>query len=51
MTIRIHSNDLLRVAPLRERSNLRGRLSVRKVRLVGDVKVLACDSQGVVDGI
>jgi hypothetical protein len=51
MTVRIHGHDLLRVAPLRERSNLRSRLSVGKVRLVSDVEVLAGYSQGIVNRI
>lgn len=51
MTVRVHSHNLLLVAPLREGTNFCSRLSVGEVRLVSDVKVLACYGKGVVDGI
>ena len=51
MAIRIHSYNLLLVAPLRERTNLGGRLCIGEVWLVGDVEVLACYSKSIVDGV
>lgn len=51
VTVRIHSHDLLLVGPLREGSDLCSGFSVREVRFVGDVEVLACYSKGVVDGV
>lgn len=51
MAIRIHSHNLLLVAPLWERANLGCRLSVGEVWLVGDVEVLACYSKSIVDGV
>jgi hypothetical protein len=51
MAIRIHSHNLLRVAPLRERPDLCSRLCVGEVRFVSDVEVFAGYSQGIVDGI
>jgi hypothetical protein len=49
MTIRIHSYNLLFVAPLWERSNLRSRFGVGEVWLMGDVEVLACYGKRIVD--
>ena len=51
MAVGIHSHNLLLVAPLRERTNFSGRLSVCKVWLVRDVEVLAGYSKGIVDGV
>jgi hypothetical protein len=51
MTVWVHSNNLLPIVPLRERSNIRSRLGVCEVWLVGNVEVLACHGEGVVDGI
>ena len=51
MTVRVHGHNLLLVAPLWKWSNLGSRLSVGEVRLVSDVKVLACYSQCIVDGV
>jgi hypothetical protein len=51
MAIRIHSHNLLLVAPLRKRANLGSGLGVGEVWLVGDVEVLACYSKGIIDGV
>lgn len=51
MTQRIHSYDLLPVAPLRERPDRGGRLGVGKVRLVCDIEIATCYSESVVDGV
>jgi hypothetical protein len=51
MAIRIHCNNFLWVAPLRERSDLRSRLCVGEVRLVSDVEVFACYSKRIVYGV
>jgi hypothetical protein len=51
MTIRIHSHDLLLVAPLWERSNLCGWFGVGKVWLVGNVEILAGYCKCVIDRV
>ena len=51
MAVWVHGHNLLWVAPLRERTDLRGRLSVSEVWLVCDVEVLAGNGQSIVDGV
>lgn len=51
MAVWVHGHDFLWVTPLRERTNLCGRLGVSEVWLVGDIEVLACYGQSIVDGV
>jgi hypothetical protein len=51
MTVWIHGYNLLLVAPLWERANLRSRFGIGEIWLVCNVEVLACYSEGVVYGI
>lgn len=51
MAVGIHRYDFLWIAPLWEGADLCCRLSVGEVRLVSDVKILACYSQRVIDGV
>lgn len=51
MSIRIHGDNLLLVAPLREGTDVCSRFSVGKVWLVVDIEVLAGYGKSVIDAV